>query len=365
MASPASPDPRDFFVSYNKADRKAAEWIAQVLDESGYTTIIQCRDFAPGSNFVLEMDAAVNQAKHTIAVLSPDFLASIYTKPEWAAAVAKDPTGAARILIPVRVRECHPRGLLGQISYIDLADLDIVQSEVDARQRLLVGIKKSLRHAGHVPTLSDSEIGQRNRQSGKRLLVVAAILAAVLAVIAYYTVRHTEPEVYRLRATVTDSQGTPVEDARVWSTIGGEPKKVAGGWEFTIPRATLPAHGNVTVFATVAAAFQKGQAAAHLDSDPNPAITISLSADTSATIRGTVVDPRQTPLAGASVSVAGHPQTSTTGADGAFFLPAHAASGQQVQLRATKTGYEPVTAWHPAGDTPAELVLERDGKTWK
>ncbi len=31
---------KDFFISYNKADREWAEWIAWQLEEEGYTTVI-------------------------------------------------------------------------------------------------------------------------------------------------------------------------------------------------------------------------------------------------------------------------------------------------------------------------------------
>jgi TIR domain-containing protein len=65
---------RTFSLSYNKADRDWAEWIAWQLEEAGYTTIIQSWDFSPGRNFVLEMDKAAKEAKRTIAVLSPDYL---------------------------------------------------------------------------------------------------------------------------------------------------------------------------------------------------------------------------------------------------------------------------------------------------
>ena len=66
---------RDFFVSYNKADRTAAEWIAWQLEEEGnYTVTIQAWDFTAGSNFVLEMDRATKECERVVAVLSPDYL---------------------------------------------------------------------------------------------------------------------------------------------------------------------------------------------------------------------------------------------------------------------------------------------------
>lgn len=131
---------KDFFISYNKADKRYAEWIAWQLKEAGYSVVIQAWDFREGSNFVLEMQRAVEESTHTLAVLSPDFLASRFTAPEWAAAFATDPTGQARKLIPVRVRECTPGGLLAQINYIDLVGL---KSEDAARERLLKGLAPS------------------------------------------------------------------------------------------------------------------------------------------------------------------------------------------------------------------------------
>lgn len=86
----------DFFISYNSPDEDDATWIAWQLEETKYTVIIQAWDFKKGNNFVIEMDNASKAAKQTIAILSPNFLASQYTLPEWAAAFAEDPTGTQR-----------------------------------------------------------------------------------------------------------------------------------------------------------------------------------------------------------------------------------------------------------------------------
>jgi len=67
---------QDFFISYNRADKSWAEWIAWQLEDAGYATLIQAWDFRPGSNFVLEMQKAATETQRTIAVLSPDYLKS-------------------------------------------------------------------------------------------------------------------------------------------------------------------------------------------------------------------------------------------------------------------------------------------------
>ncbi len=127
---------KDFFISYTHADEQWADWIAYVLEESGFTTIVQVGDFRPGGNFVLEMQAAAGTADRTIMVLSTDYLNSDFASVEWAAAYASDPRGVRRKLLPVMVRMCSPKGLLATIVQIRLVGLD----EVAARRALLNGL---------------------------------------------------------------------------------------------------------------------------------------------------------------------------------------------------------------------------------
>lgn len=126
----------DFFISYNKADRGWAEWIAYVLEEEGYTTVIQAWDFRPGANFVLDMQRAASQCERTIPVLSPDYLDSEFAQPEWAAAFTNDPKGTKRSLVPVLVRKCRLAGLLASVVHLDLTAAD----EGAARKLLIEGV---------------------------------------------------------------------------------------------------------------------------------------------------------------------------------------------------------------------------------
>lgn len=114
----------DVFVSYNRADREWAEWIAWTLEDADFAVKVQAWDIRPGHNFALEMQDAATRARHTLAVLSPSFLDAEFTQPEWSAAFARDPRGTQRTLIPVRVEPCDPEGILAQIVYADLVGLD-------------------------------------------------------------------------------------------------------------------------------------------------------------------------------------------------------------------------------------------------
>jgi hypothetical protein len=139
MSSALHPPQKDFFVSYTKADSKWAKWIAEKLEENGYTTTVQAWDFLAGGNFVLAMHDAAQRNRRTIAVLSPAYLNALFTQPEWTAAFVQDPTSSEGKLIPVRVEECQPPGILAAIGYIDL----VGRGEQDALAKLLQGVSRT------------------------------------------------------------------------------------------------------------------------------------------------------------------------------------------------------------------------------
>jgi hypothetical protein len=127
---------KDFFISYNHQDEGWAEWIAWQLEEVGYEVLIQKWDMGPGSHFVQERQRAAEVCHRTLIVLSPRFLASEYTQPEWTQAFARDPTGEKRLLIPVRVAECELQGFFKPLVYIDFFPLvtEPPASEQDKRE---------------------------------------------------------------------------------------------------------------------------------------------------------------------------------------------------------------------------------------
>ena len=49
----------DFFISYNKADRQWAEWIAWELEEAGYTMVLQDWDFRPVGDLVIDRQRTI------------------------------------------------------------------------------------------------------------------------------------------------------------------------------------------------------------------------------------------------------------------------------------------------------------------
>ena len=129
---------RDFFVSFNSADRDWATWVAWVLEDAGYLVSFQDWDFR--GNFVEQMNRAHEQTDRTIAVLSDNYLGSDFAMAEWTARFRQDPSGREDRLVPVKVGTMTRESILGPIVYADLTNCN----EGDAARRLLGRVKKAV-----------------------------------------------------------------------------------------------------------------------------------------------------------------------------------------------------------------------------
>jgi hypothetical protein len=196
---------------------------------------------------------------------------------------------------------------------------------------------------------------RKGRSHIKWLLVVVVLILGLAPLLSTTYLRSRGLYVVRVFVLGLDKQ--PVDDASVTSFNGGEAKKIQGGWEFDIPPQSRPADGKLKLFASEKSAFLAGHSTVVLDKDYFPAVEIQLEQDTSAVVRGVVVDDRGRSVAGARVSIPGYADVAVTNEEGNFVLPAHAADGQMVQVRAQKDQLVG-TLSVPAGK-PVELVAKR------
>jgi Tol biopolymer transport system component len=144
---------KDFFISYHDVDSAWAQWVAWQLEQAGYTTTIQAWDFRPGSNAIVEMQKAIKSARRIVAILSPRYLKAAQS--EWTPAFKQDPTGEKGMLLPVRIDQCEPDGLLGSLVAIDLVGKD----EDSARAELLAGVVKGRNKPGVPPIFPGQTYG--------------------------------------------------------------------------------------------------------------------------------------------------------------------------------------------------------------
>lgn len=141
----------DFFISYSASDEAEAREIAGFLEEAGYSTIVQSKDFPVGSNLVIEMQEALERGARAIALLSPDYVASDYCRAEWAAIYAMDPIGKKRKLVSFLLKPTELNRLARQIVYKSLFGL-----RVDERRQAVL---EAIRHQPE--SAAPGEIAQR------------------------------------------------------------------------------------------------------------------------------------------------------------------------------------------------------------
>ena len=222
---------------------------------------------------------------------------------------------------------------------------------------LFFGVQWALIKSGIIQPLGPRQ-GNRVVHALLRYGFIIAALIIILGFALEFS-RSQPADLYRVRVTLLTPSGLPVEGGEVQSSVGGEIKAVSGGWEIDIPSSTVPENGKILIRAWKREAFLSGDGELTLGDDLNPTIQIPLTRK-EVLIRGIVIDEQGNAVADAEVSVVGYGEESIiTGADGNFVLPAHAADGQPVRLRAVKAGYQDKEQGHPAGDHPATLILVR------
>src|SRR6476660_3412569 len=108
----------------------------------------------------------------------------------------------------------------------------------------------------------------------KLAIFVLALLGVALYAKAMMDANDTG-SIYRVRVVLV-YRGAPIDQGRVWSSLGGEAKKVSAGWEFDIPPVTLPADHKLEIYASDDPRFLQGQTNLVLGADMNPKTTIEM-----------------------------------------------------------------------------------------
>jgi predicted nucleotide-binding protein len=80
-----------FFISRAGEDAGIANWVAAILEDARHTVTIQNRDFLLGHHFLHEMSESLANVDHTIAILSPSYIAKLYTLLEMYTTRVRDP----------------------------------------------------------------------------------------------------------------------------------------------------------------------------------------------------------------------------------------------------------------------------------
>lgn len=389
------------FYSYAHEDeelRKSLENHLSGLRRSGVIAEWHDRRIVAGSEWKGQIDKSLGEADVILLLISSDFLASDYCYDvEMRRALERHEAGEA-VVIPVVLRPVDwSRAPFGKLQALPTDALPVTSWENidEAFTDVAKGIRAAVDNPGgldasgsrakgvalesHFPAtvggnLQDSGTNRGGNRGStdtastsepwwRSRTMQAAVMTSVVALLAAFIGLRgpsTVTGIYRVRATVLDPSGRPVDEARVWSSMPAEPQRVAGGWEFNIPIETRPADGRLTIFATRDSAHLSGEAEVQLGNDRNPTVSIALKRDESASVSGMVQDAEGKALADVRVSVIGIQDHILTDAGGNFVLDIGAAEGEMVQVHAEKSGYAALTQSHLAGAEPAVLVLDKE-----
>ncbi len=276
-------------MSYTGVDVGWAEWIAWQLEDAGYKVLLQKWDMVAGSNRMVAITEGMLRSEHTIAVVSTTYLTSVYGQQEWQAAVQADPQGFARKLIPLRIENCEPPGLLGQIVSFDLFGhpaetarrhlLDTIATTLAGRAKPPIEPTFPVLYPASVfpgpapagpatpthrspPSFPDTSVpvepageeidrenGSRSRLTGHRKEIAAAAVTAVLIGVGGYQVFHSPADSgNQPSAQLSHAQTTPTTSATPDSTSSPSPAPLTVSFSVSPPSgsrsATFTASGS-------------------------------------------------------------------------------------------------------------------------
>jgi hypothetical protein len=113
----------DFYVSVAEADLRWGGWITSQLESADYLVRFDPWDTQAGDDTIQALDSGGQLSQRTVIVWSKDSVDDNDVTNAWHTAFNADRLGKNRALIPVRVDNSRPRGLLGNIKPIELLGL--------------------------------------------------------------------------------------------------------------------------------------------------------------------------------------------------------------------------------------------------
>lgn len=129
------------FISYAPADQP---WVLDTLlpqiEQAGRRAIVDVRDFPVGSSRADAIAWAVANSRHTIAVLTPAYVADEWPTLEMLVARTADPAAWRRKLLPLRLKPCATPAGIAAIA-LEVADLTDPYAAPYALARLLEALK--------------------------------------------------------------------------------------------------------------------------------------------------------------------------------------------------------------------------------
>lgn len=113
------PNSYDVFISSSRKDAAFVNRLVGRLHEHGISTFYDQVDMAVGEPLFETLENAVTNARFVLVVLSPDYIASVWTTLEWQIAVAHQASDRGKRVIPILLRDCEIPPILAALLYAD------------------------------------------------------------------------------------------------------------------------------------------------------------------------------------------------------------------------------------------------------
>ena len=168
--------PHDLFVSYAPADELWVE--EQLLPRLRMASlrVFTPADFAAGAPQLVNIERAVDQCRHTLAVMTPAWLAHAWNDFEALLASSSDPAGRQRRLIPLRLQPCDVPPRIAMLTPADFTNAERFEENMQrllkglgVRAQIFISAKRQATRQRRLNTLiEDSTHGQRIAQLRRR-----------------------------------------------------------------------------------------------------------------------------------------------------------------------------------------------------
>jgi hypothetical protein len=172
----------DVFISYSHRDRKWVEReLVPNLEQVGLSVIIDYRDFSIGAPAIRNMEMAIEQSRHTIVVLTPNWVESQWTEFEGLVLGMADPGGRKRKVIPLLLEDCVIPPRMAILTHADF------RSPAQRSAELTRLVNNLLENRG-APSPS-SQLPRRSANPKWVFALVAVVAAAALLATVLFAVR--------------------------------------------------------------------------------------------------------------------------------------------------------------------------------
>ena len=108
----------DAFISYSSRDIEFVEKLYRKLTNDGVHCFFDKKSVEWGENFVLALEKGLEESKHVVIIMSPDYFKSDWAKIERVVTQMQDPANLQRKILPIMRRDTEIPGFLKSIQYI-------------------------------------------------------------------------------------------------------------------------------------------------------------------------------------------------------------------------------------------------------